>query len=68
MNPLAERTRVVFSVLALIFAALLGTRLLKRADARLTTTILPLAFFVLYGPGALLLVNTAHNGLGPITP
>ena len=35
---------------------------LKREDTRLTTTILPLAFLVLYSAGALLLVNTAHNG------
>ena len=62
-ESLAESTRVVFSVLSVIFAALLAApRLLKRPDTRLTTTILPLAFLVLYGAGALLLVNTAHNG------
>jgi len=62
-ESLAERTRVVFSVLTAIFAALLVLpRLLKIADARLTTTILPLAFLVLYGAGAFLLINTAHNG------
>jgi uncharacterized membrane protein len=62
-ESLAERTRVVFSVLALIFAALLFVpRLLKHADTRLVTTTLPLAFLVLYSAGMLLLVNTAHNG------
>ena len=62
-ESLAERTKVVFSVLSVIFLALLAMpRLLKMADTRLTTTILPLAFLVLYGAGALLLVNTAHNG------
>jgi uncharacterized membrane protein len=62
-ESLAERTRAVFSVLSVIFLALLaGPWLLKRADTRLTTTILPLAFLVLYSAGALLLVNTAHNG------
>jgi uncharacterized membrane protein len=60
---LAERTQAVFSVLSVIFLALLSVPwLLKRADTRLTTTILPLAFLVLYSAGALLLVNTAHNG------
>jgi uncharacterized membrane protein len=62
-ESLAERTRAVFSVLSVIFIALLAApRLLKKTDTRLTTTILPLAFLVLYGAGALLLVNTAHNG------
>ena len=62
-KSLAERTQAVFSVLSVIFLALLALPwLLKRADTRLTTTILPLAFLVLYSAGALLLVNTAHNG------
>jgi uncharacterized membrane protein len=62
-ESLAERTRVVFGVLSAVFVALLVVpRLLRRTDTRLTTTVLPLAFLVLYGAGALLLVNTAHNG------
>jgi uncharacterized membrane protein len=62
-ESLAERTRTVFTVLSVIFVALLVMpRLLKKDDTRLTSTILPLAFLVLYGAGALLLVNTAHNG------
>jgi uncharacterized membrane protein len=62
-QSLAERTRAVFSVLSIIFFALLAVPWsMKRADTRLTTTILPLAFLVLYSAGALLLVNTAHNG------
>ena len=60
---LAERTQAVFSVLSVIFVALIAVPwLLQRADTRLATTILPLAFLVLYSAGALLLVNTAHNG------
>lgn len=60
---LAERTQAVFTVLSVIFVALIAVPwYLKRADTRLTTTILPLAFLVLYGAGGLLLVNTAHNG------
>ena len=62
-ESLAERTQAVFSVLSVIFLSLLAVPwLLKRADTRLTTTILPLAFLVLYSAGVLLLVNTAHNG------
>jgi len=62
-ESLAERTQAVFSVLSVIFVALIvGPRLLQRADTRLATTILPLAFLIFYGAGALLLVNTAHNG------
>jgi uncharacterized membrane protein len=62
-QSLAERTQAVFSVLSVIFLALLAVPwLVQRADTRLTTTILPLAFLVLYSAGALLLVNTAHNG------
>jgi uncharacterized membrane protein len=60
---LAERTRVVFSVLSVIFAALLFVpRLLKHVESRLVSTTLPLAFLVLYLAGMLLLINTAHNG------
>jgi len=62
-ESLAERTRAVFSMLSVIFVALVAVPwFLKRADTRLATTILPLAFLVLYSAGALLLVNTAHNG------
>lgn len=62
-ESLAERTRAVFSVLSVIFVALIGVPwFVKQADTRLTTTILPLAFLVLYSAGALLLINTAHNG------
>lgn len=62
-ESLAERTQAVFGVLSVIFVALIAAPwLLKRADTRLTTTILPLAFLILYSAGALLLINTAHNG------
>jgi len=62
-ESLAERTQAVFSVLSVIFLALLAVPwFLKGEDTRLRTTILPLAFLVLYTAGALLLVNTAHNG------
>ena len=60
---LAETTRVVFSVLTLIFAAILYLpRLLKREATGAVARILPLAFLLLYGAGTVILVNTAHNG------
>lgn len=60
---LAEQTRIIFSVLTVMFAAIVITPIaLRRAPARLTTTVLPLIFLVLYGAGTVSLVNTAHNG------
>lgn len=60
---LAEATQVGFSVLTVIFAAILYVpRLLRRASNRLVGTVLPLVFLVFYGAGMLLLANTAHNG------
>lgn len=62
-ESLAERTRAVFTVLSVIFLALLVVpRWIDQPENRLTTTILPLAFLVLYSAGVLLLLNTAHNG------
>jgi uncharacterized membrane protein len=62
-ESLAERTRAVFTVLSIIFLALLVVpRWITQPENRLTTTILPLAFLVLYSAGILLLLNTAHNG------
>lgn len=62
-EDLAETTRIVFSVLTLIFAALLFLpRLLKREATIVSARILPLAFLLFYSAGAVILVNTAHNG------
>ena len=62
-EQLAETTRVVFSVLTVIFAAIVVLpRLLRRSSGWLAGRALPLIFLVLYGAGMLLLVNTAHNG------
>ena len=62
-EQLAEATRIAFSVLTVVFAAiLLIPMILKQASNRLVSTALPLAFLVLYGGGILLLTNTAHNG------
>jgi len=62
-EELAEMTRIVFSVLTVLFAAILFLpRLLKRDASSLTARILPLAFLLFYSTGAIILVNTAHNG------
>jgi len=62
-EQLAEATRIGFSVLTVIFAAiLLIPGALKKTANRIASTALPLAFLVLYAGGALLLANTAHNG------
>lgn len=62
-EDLAEMTRIVFSVLTLLFAAiLLLPRLLMREAPVATARVLPLAFLMFYTAGAVILVNTAHNG------
>ncbi len=60
---LAERTEIVFSVATVLLAALLLVPVfMRRAPSRLTATILPIVFLLLYVPAAGLLINTAHNG------
>ena len=62
-EQLAEATRIGFSVLTVIFAAiLLIPCALKKTSSRVASTALPLAFLLLYAGGVLLVVNTAHNG------
>ena len=62
-EELAERTRIVFTVLTLGFAAILFIpTLLKREVSRSSHVILPLIFLCFYGAGAILLANTAHQG------
>jgi uncharacterized membrane protein len=62
-EELAEATRITFSVLTVVFAAiLLVPRMLKKVSGRLISTTLPLVFLLFYAAGVLLLTNTAHNG------
>lgn len=62
-EELAETTRLFFSILAAIFAAMLFLpRLRKRPPGRAVTTLLPLVFLVLYGAGMVILADTAHHG------
>ena len=61
-EQLAERTRLSFSILTLLFAGLLLLpRILKR-EGRMFTAVLPIVFLVIYGGATVLLANTAHNG------
>ena len=62
-EQLAEATRIAFSVLTVVFAAiLLIPVVMNKTSNRLVSTVLPLAFLVLYAGGILLITNTAHNG------
>jgi uncharacterized membrane protein len=62
-STLAERTRLAFTVLTLLFAGLLvGPQLLKREPAEAATIVVAALFLAAYGVGALVLANTAHNG------
>ncbi len=60
---LAERTRMVFSVLTGALAALIVvTQLFARLRSRLFLTAAPLVLLAAYTFAALLLSDTAHNG------
>jgi uncharacterized membrane protein len=63
-ETLAERTRLVFTVLTVVFAGLvLGAPLLRRREpAEAVTLALAALFLAVYAAGALNLANTAHNG------
>jgi len=62
-QELAETSRIVFAVLTVIFATIvLAPMALRRVSGRVTSSVLALVFLLFYGAGALLLVNTAHNG------
>lgn len=60
---LASDTEILFSALSFILLCLFTwPRLLRRQETRITSTIVPLAFLVVYSVGILFLVNTAHAG------
>lgn len=62
-EELAETTRLVFSALTLIFAAILALPwIFPRRSTPVFATALPLFFLALYFLGSLILVNTGHNG------
>ncbi len=62
-ESLAETTRLVFSALTVMLAAiLLVPRVFRRELPRAAATGLLGAFVVFYSAGAVVLANTAHNG------
>ncbi len=62
-EQLAERTRLVFAVLTVVFAGLLwGPALFRRRLEGVALTALALLFLAVYTAGTLVLVDTAHNG------
>ena len=59
----AAETEVIFTVLSAILVGIVALpRILRRDENRLTTTLMPLSFLVLYCTGILFVVNTAHAG------
>lgn len=62
-EELAETTRTVFSALTVIFGVIVFAPLLLRKElSRKVLIPLNVAFLVFYGAGAVLLMNTAHQG------
>jgi uncharacterized membrane protein len=62
-EDLAEKTRLAFSALTVLYAALLFVpRLFKKELKPVPTAVLLLVFLALYGAGSMILVNTAHQG------
>jgi uncharacterized membrane protein len=61
-EELAQSTRIAFSVLTAVFAAIVLVPLRIGAPSRVVSVALPLVFLVFYAAGAVLLANTAHNG------
>jgi len=63
-EALAENTRLTFSVLTVVFALLLVAPLVRRRTppGRVTNTVLPLVFLIIYGGAMVLLTNTADAG------
>ncbi|HXJ96027.1 MAG TPA: DUF2231 domain-containing protein [Terriglobia bacterium] len=59
----AETTCILFAALTAVFAYLVVLpKILKRELSRTLSASLLVAFLILYGTGALFLVNTAHQG------
>ena len=62
-EELAESARLVFTILTVIFAAIVALPMVIRR--KLPKAVLPatyLVFLLVYSAGTLLLANTAHNG------
>lgn len=62
-EKLASEAEVIFLGLSAVLLGMVALpRVLRCQETRLTSTLLPLAFLVLYSAGILVVVNTAHVG------
>lgn len=61
-QDLAFETMGIFVMLLVLFVAILLVPRVLHRDGRLFSTVLPLAFLLLYCAGAVVLVSTAHDG------
>jgi len=62
-QELADKVRIIFPVLTLLFASLLfGPKLVKRELKPALLALLTTIFLLIYMVGTLVLANTAHNG------
>lgn len=62
-EALAERTRIFFSTLTLLFAVMLfAPKFLNREPSRAIHIVLPIVFLFFYAGAAVLLADTAHQG------
>ncbi|MGE5414044.1 MAG: DUF2231 domain-containing protein [Syntrophomonadaceae bacterium] len=62
-EELAETTRIVFTALTLVFAAIVvAPAAFRRLQGPAFRITLPLVFLLFYGAGVVVLTHTAHNG------
>lgn len=62
-QELADKVRIIFSVLTLLFASLLFVpKILKKELKPAVAVGITVVFLLMYVAGALVLANTAHNG------
>jgi len=62
-QELADKTRIIFTVLTILYAAFLyGPKILKKEIKPAVSIAITVIFLLLYMAGALVLSNTAHNG------
>ncbi len=62
-EDLASETKLIFSgLLTILIAMFFLPRILRRQETRIFSTVLPLAYLVLYSVGIMFLVNASHQG------
>src|SRR5512140_655632 len=62
-EELAERTRLIFTLLTIVYVGLFALpRLMKREPGRVPTAAFTVLFLLMYGAGTFSPVHTAHQG------